>query len=384
MKDIFSYPFDIPIFATQKFDLGGTPLLVVGGGGGDSKTGVKNKLTVFELAGEFGSRRYTFDFGGSAPTGLSYSGDLLAVLLDNHCAIVKVSKDPESLCKFEILQKVFPEPGETETKKDKLSLVRSVSFTPDNEHYPVQKLAFGVANGTLSIFDCVKGDHYNRRHSFKPFENYGDNLAVMYLDWNPGRNILMAVCEKIITFISFETEEGFKQIDYDFSRHMKDYKVHSCKWLDKSRVLISYILPRKQSYLVLLSFSETKAMTFVTEPFQVYRDQHHTCMKLSPCRNFAVLGSPKGAVEVVRICDKDEVVPSFKRHMAAQMHSFILSDVQFLESKSKESASQLQLVTSSFDGTLTVRSVVQQADMRFYYVLLVLLIAIILGYFFRS
>lgn len=46
---------------------------------------------------------------------------------------------------------------------------------------------------------------------------------------------------------------------------------------------------------------------------------------VSPCRNFAVLGSPKGAVEVVRICDKDEVVPSFKRHMAAQMHSFILS-----------------------------------------------------------
>lgn len=47
MKDIFSYPFDIPIFATQKFDLGGTPLLVVGGGGGDSKTGVKNKLVWF-------------------------------------------------------------------------------------------------------------------------------------------------------------------------------------------------------------------------------------------------------------------------------------------------------------------------------------------------
>jgi hypothetical protein len=44
MKDIASFPFDIPIFTTEKFDLGEKPLLVVGGGGGDSKTGVKNKL----------------------------------------------------------------------------------------------------------------------------------------------------------------------------------------------------------------------------------------------------------------------------------------------------------------------------------------------------
>jgi hypothetical protein len=44
MQDIASFAFDIPIFTTQKFDLNGAPLLVVGGGGGDSKTGVKNKL----------------------------------------------------------------------------------------------------------------------------------------------------------------------------------------------------------------------------------------------------------------------------------------------------------------------------------------------------
>jgi len=390
------YPFDMPIFTSQIFDFQekkktDSPLLILGGGGGASKTGVKNKLKVLELNNNLGNESHTYDFGGCTPTALSLHGNLLACVTDNFCTILEIQRDEEALCKFEPLRRMFPIKDQDTPTTDKYSLIKAVAFSPDYEGSTM--LAFGIANGFLSVYSSAP--HFDRlEHYLKPSESETATTAnppITFIDWNPSKPIILLVTDTVLTFVSFESEKP-KRVHCSYFKDQKDanYKLHACKWIDEAHVVVSYILPRKKSFLGMVKFDREKnTVEIVSSSFVVFRDQHHTCMKLDSSKRFAALGSAKGTVSVVRVNDpKKGSWSAFKIVMSPPLHSFCVSDLQFIAPKSSSSLVaddvsklQMQIVSCSLDGTLCVKTVEHKSSFLPLACLLVLILGLLIAFF---
>eukprot|EP01130_Rhizamoeba_saxonica_P012574 TRINITY_DN5320_c0_g1_i1.p1 TRINITY_DN5320_c0_g1~~TRINITY_DN5320_c0_g1_i1.p1 ORF type:complete len:336 (-),score=57.12 TRINITY_DN5320_c0_g1_i1:25-1032(-) len=305
--------------------------VIIGGGGGQGKTGVPDYLGLFKIRSDGSMKKLNIADTDNTVTDITYSDD---------GNIITVERNKIRYYKIENDELVFHE----EIEQD--NMLSAAQISSDGKY-----LALGYK------FVDDDGNDISRT-LIKNLENDSDigeyplDSRILRLVWCPN-SILAIVTKPEITIVDIENNTTT-------SISHPELSTNGCRILGDYMYTIQF-LPRVRSTLAKWDLKTGEIIKEVS----MNEKYHATSMDISPCGEYIVLGMAKGDIRVYNTANL-----SFYNKL--NPHEFVVSDITFNGENGQN------VLSTSLDYTLVSTSIRRK---RRKYVIMIAIIILLLSYF---
>eukprot|EP01122_Echinamoeba_exundans_P014097 TRINITY_DN631_c0_g1_i1.p1 TRINITY_DN631_c0_g1~~TRINITY_DN631_c0_g1_i1.p1 ORF type:complete len:583 (-),score=66.51 TRINITY_DN631_c0_g1_i1:1572-3320(-) len=304
--------------------------ILVAGGGGDSKTGVPNRIVAIKCKSGILCEEKEYDTLKQAVMGVSISTDgMIIASVDDKCKIYSEADGGQLECVSEQVSEIKGRKDDRQVKKAKTAGKHVYSAGTD-----------GVIRVWLSpSLDLLK------EIPALPKETADFDISTATRSGAPA--LLIASREECRVY---RHDVWMAQPDLLATLPCSaPFKFRNCRFSPDTRfIYTAEFMPQRGS---LLQKWDTSSMSVVASTKIKFNRDHHTTMGLSSDGLFLALGSAEGELRVVRTSDL-RIIHSSKPH------SFFVSDVLFYPPSMKSEGSQhLYIISCAGDNTVACTTV---------------------------
>lgn len=342
--------------------------IIIGGGGGASKTGVKNQLLFYQFQKNKLLLRAIVDTHQEPAFSLSQQKkDLIACGMGYGVLFFRFGEKDNKCC-FDSLATA------TSPATDKINInkkIRKIGF--DREGQLLATIA--TQDPCVHLWDISNEKKPTFIKETKLFHIENAKLScVLDFDFSPANDLFLAVCPGLVGL--WRTEEiqgGLSITDSIAPKQLKQgYSINGCRWIRSELFVVACVQPKKGSFLI--PFSVDKELKLKEEPIvTMFSHIHHTSLNFDSKNSTLAVGSAGGDICVVD-CSKEFSVTM----KSSKVHTLPVTGIVVFGVD--EGADAKSVVSCSVDGTVVVTPVVNNMGKRWLIWLLLCLFLIWLVY----
>jgi prolactin regulatory element-binding protein len=329
---------DYPPFCLDSKD----SYLVVSGGGGESKTGIPNELSIYKIKNGQIKEAAFMDTYPRTHVNIRFhpKNDQLAAGTGNKCCIYTYSK------KGITLQHSF----QTDFDNTEFSDQKFVFFTNDDQ------LITGGTDGNIRIWKNWMQEDSNEKAELLCKVN--EPILTAALSQDSSKLALTSKKNCQIWTIKDKSKVELTDAEMEFN---------GCGFIGSDNQLVTALSKRKQgTKLVKWDIATKKQLKSV----KVFNGFHHTSFATSPRGEYVAVGSVKGTISVYETNFMSRVMT------INNVHNFIITGLHFVEESNPNGKPTLLLVSIGADKILQVTPVKHQSGIPFKLILAIIILLV--------